>query len=346
MRCFIFAILSLGVSSQAVAQNTSCITPVGPSCNSRVPCDRPQPRDMPRPNPRSVPEQEQVELRETGGYVAPPRTGTARGPVNRIGIEGMAITLPEVRISTPRFEFPSWYRSRQDASMTLDRAEAPYVHTGYEVASVGRRVDSEVQAEEPVEAASRGVDDCESQLRALQEKYEQLQRDLEECLESQKARSKNEDGKSLRLPSKPVRPEPPADYGFQRSPGIREPSSYVDVRQFDEPKQMGIRSGPAVRVKLCPPPDEALPPVKPAAATVDEYSRQPIRPARPIREVEQASYLRSLPQQPVSQRMPQLKPQLMPQTRRLPSVESEQQFARDELQHGAPVVAIRGIVGR
>ena len=123
-----FATLFVGAASLAPyawGQNSNCVSPVPPGCISKVPCVPERPRDVPPETPRDVPPE------ETGVYVAPPRTGALQGPTRRLGIQGMSITFPGLKLTAPHLEFPNLVRSHTEARMIIDQAQAPYVHTGY-----------------------------------------------------------------------------------------------------------------------------------------------------------------------------------------------------------------------
>lgn len=62
-----------------------------------------------------------------GTYVAPPRSGVTVGESRGWGVNGMAITLPSIRLAMPSIELPSLYRASRGAHMRVDSATAPYV---------------------------------------------------------------------------------------------------------------------------------------------------------------------------------------------------------------------------
>jgi len=169
---------------------------------------------------------------ETGAFVAPPRTGVTRGAINRIGVEGLSLTLPEIRLTTPRLELPSFFHSHAEARMTLDRAEAPYVRTGYQMVGTGRYFETDRDAvdergaaddrarDEAQPRSTRAADECEEELRRLREKYRQLDEEarrleaLRDCLE----RCREE---YLRAGGAPVRGDGPEE--IDRGPAYRTP---------------------------------------------------------------------------------------------------------------------------
>jgi hypothetical protein len=62
-----------------------------------------------------------------GTFAQPPATGTVRGPVNQVGIEGAELRFPEMSLRLPSLRLPTLSRFRQDARMDIDNARAPFV---------------------------------------------------------------------------------------------------------------------------------------------------------------------------------------------------------------------------
>src|SRR5437762_54755 len=164
MRCLTPLVLVLLVVTLADASDPSCEVgpPVcvhqgrcNPPCGGKVPCQPFTPKELTPPaQPKGGPQEELSELQETGVFVAPPRTGAVRGATNRLGVEGMSLTFPEVRLRLPTLEFPAFFHSRTQPRMLVDQAQAPYVHTGYQqVRSVAAP-----RSAAPPEAAPRSVE--------------------------------------------------------------------------------------------------------------------------------------------------------------------------------------------
>ncbi len=177
-----------------------------PPCNPTCPKDIPTPKDLPVPKdlPKDLtPPQEQVQVEETGVFVAPPRTGTTRGAVNRTGIEGLAITLPAIKISLPGIELPACYHMRDEAKMIVNQAEAPYLRTGTQV----KHLTTPAQAPAQKDLAPKPAD-CETQLRELEEKYARLKQELDRCLGDRKAL---QDAGSKQLNEPAAKPYKPGD---------------------------------------------------------------------------------------------------------------------------------------
>lgn len=177
---FLGVVGTAALAVQAWGQHPNCISPA-PSCVSKVPCGPDQPRGGPpeKDVPREGPPEETVE---TGVYVAPPRTGALQGPTRRLGIQGMSITFPQVKLTAPHLEFPNLVRSHTEARMLIDQAQAPYVRTGYQTVSTG-------SPEAPRDTPRDAPRDCEEELREMREKYEQLENraaQMERLLEQQR----------------------------------------------------------------------------------------------------------------------------------------------------------------
>jgi hypothetical protein len=165
----------------------NCNAPA-PSCavppNCYRPCDVPcGPKEGPKEGPpqpkEGPPTGEGGELAETGVYVAPPRVGTMQAPTRRVGIEGLSITFPELKVCLPRIHLPHCIHSYSDARMVIEEAHAPYVRTGYQYSAPAQ---APASREAPRES-------CEEQLRAMQEKYDALERkaaQLERLIEQQR----------------------------------------------------------------------------------------------------------------------------------------------------------------
>lgn len=277
-------VVLLGGVSLSVAANPNCVAPASPNCvakpRCRCPscCDTPcrpdeplTPRNGPPTNPprEAPPEQELVE---TGVYVAPPRTGAMIGPSSRVGIEGFSVTLPALKLTSPRIEFPHLFRSRSEARMVVEEAHAPYVATGYQYAHQGA---APGQRAAPRQAPP---DDCEEQLRVMKEKYDQLERQaaqLERALEQQQQRGGSRDGAprgekepclsppqpevdAMRLNLRPlpmVRTAPvevgaTAGYAHRPVGYLQEPAlipRHVEVTASPAPGNHAVRRLPAVR---------------------------------------------------------------------------------------------------
>lgn len=104
-----------------------------PRCSPPSDCTEPPTRprgEMPpevtdRGLPPGTPTAEMLGPR--GTYVAPPRSGVAVGESRSWGLNGLAITLPSVRLAMPSIELPSLYRASRAPHMRVDAATAPYV---------------------------------------------------------------------------------------------------------------------------------------------------------------------------------------------------------------------------
>lgn len=192
------------------AANPQCHAPPSATCKLPTSCASPPCKPPCPPCEGQRREAPPEEGYETGVYVAPPRSGTTQGPVRRLGIQGLSITFPEVRLRLPSLEFPSLVRSRTESRMVLDQAVAPYVSTGYQAPNAQPR--------------SAPPDDCEERLRQLQAEHEQLQakaRELQQMLEQQRGSVPKAPCRTDRGPAAPLpAPVPPPETGSRpRSSG-------------------------------------------------------------------------------------------------------------------------------
>ena len=185
-------------ASRASAPN--CVTPAGPQCDVHggqcrggCPyCKPPCPGEEERfpGQPETAP-----GMREVGAFVAPPRLGAMRGPVSRRGIEGGAITLPEIRLKLPCIEWPCAYHSRSQARMEIESAIAPWESHGYVAtgaAELARQKEGAPEsapercsASERAGKESAAAEDYARQLKEyerLLKQCEQQQAELRECI--------------------------------------------------------------------------------------------------------------------------------------------------------------------
>ncbi len=183
------------------ASAPNCVTPAGPQCDARggqcrgpCPyCKSPCPGEEER-----VPGQPEAApgMREVGAFVAPPRIGATRSAVLRRGIEGGAITLPEIRLKLPSIELPCLFHSRSQARMEIESAVAPWESHGY-VSTLGagelarqkegapERAMERCSASERAAKESAAAEDYARQLKEyerLLKQCEQQQSELRECI--------------------------------------------------------------------------------------------------------------------------------------------------------------------
>ena len=94
----------------------------GPPCDPvcKPPCNQP-PCSVPR---EGFPDEE-IPGVPREGFVTPPATGVIEGPSRGVEWGGIGITLPEVRLSTPKLRFSGLTRLHQKARMRTDEAIAP-----------------------------------------------------------------------------------------------------------------------------------------------------------------------------------------------------------------------------
>ena len=62
-----------------------------------------------------------------GAFVQPPPTGTTVEGGRSLGLRGMAITMPKLRLELPSIELPSLMHIRHSTRMRLEEADAPYM---------------------------------------------------------------------------------------------------------------------------------------------------------------------------------------------------------------------------
>lgn len=206
-------------------------------------------------------------MREVGAFVAPPRVGAMRGAMIRRGIEGGAITLPEIRLKLPCIELPCVFHSRSQARMEIESAVAPWESHGY-VASTGVGEAARQKEASPESAPDR----CSASQRAAQEsaaaedyarQLKEYERLLKQCEQQQ-----NELRECIRrcLENHPgAGPADAAPLGNERSP-VQKPQADPPGGAFYPPRP---EVDPAARL---------LPPVyaeRPAA-----YAAEPL-PASP-----------------------------------------------------------------
>ncbi|HUE74128.1 MAG TPA: hypothetical protein VMP01_24820 [Pirellulaceae bacterium] len=178
----------------------NCVTPAAPQCDSGGQCRGPCPYCKP-PCPgeeeRAPGQPESAPgMREAGAFVAPPRVGAMRSAVLRRGIEGGAITLPEIRLKLPSIELPCMFHSRSQARMEIESAVAPWESHGYvpttSAAELARQKEGAPEsapercsASERAAKESAAAEDYARQLKEyerLLKQCEQQQNELRECI--------------------------------------------------------------------------------------------------------------------------------------------------------------------
>jgi hypothetical protein len=134
--------------------------------------------------------------------------------------------------------------------MVLDSAEAPYVRTGYRY-TPGAAAPKEMAAEKQAPSVPQPPD-CETQLKELEQKYRQLELDLDKCLKQRSLLQQQMDGGARPLApsptgSRPGPPRPEPDTNAQRQPYLTRPVVYLgDQRPIGPPHHEGIIREPAV----------------------------------------------------------------------------------------------------
>jgi hypothetical protein len=75
-------------------------------------------RESPPPAPQAVQPQ---------AFAAGPPSGVREGPARSVGIEGMSITFPELRLRLPSITLPTLFASQRNSRMMISPSEAPLV---------------------------------------------------------------------------------------------------------------------------------------------------------------------------------------------------------------------------
>lgn len=270
----------------------NCVTAAPPHCDTtggqcRGPCPTCKP-PCPGEEERAPGQPESAPgVREVGAYVAPPRVGSMRAAGLRRGIEGGAITFPEIRLKLPSLELPSLYRSRSQARMEIESAVAPWESHGF-VATGGaaelapqrqgapesapqRCSASERAAKESAVAEdyARQLKEYERLLRQCERQQDELRECIRQCLEKHPGGSKP-----------PVPTDDSAPLGSERSP-VQKPGGHSDDAFFPPKPQVDPNA------RLLPPQfperpatfiSEPRPPAEPRRFII----REPQRPAARI----------------------------------------------------------------
>ncbi|MCB9875247.1 MAG: hypothetical protein H6821_13820 [Planctomycetaceae bacterium] len=68
-----------------------------------------------------------VPQQQPGYYASPPPNGTFAGPARSVGIDGFALHFPAMSLRLPTLQFPSFFKTRSQAKVLMDAAQAPFV---------------------------------------------------------------------------------------------------------------------------------------------------------------------------------------------------------------------------
>lgn len=134
-----------------------------------------------------------------GGYAAPPRSGTMAGPTSSLGLDGLELEIPALKLKLPKVRFPSFTRYHTQPRMLVDEAVAPFVRNFREEFSVeagkkpeaGREDDlpgpaapeaggEDEPGQKPTQKSKYGIGPA--QVMQQQERLEARIRELEELL--------------------------------------------------------------------------------------------------------------------------------------------------------------------
>lgn len=226
-RIWAFSVLTL--TSTAMAQE--CALP-GPTCAPQ--CQSPPMSPAPQRSP--------------GRFVRGLSPGSTAGESTSLGLRGATLHIPEIRISLPHIELPSFYKVRHDSSKVFDTTRSPLVYDDVlEFDNVEAPQQQRPQAPQYSPPActappARCAQSTDEALRALQEqmaRLEQLEQELVALRHRQAAAAyPAADQRTWRSTGQTVPPEPRHDVG-QTAPAPRfnryplEPASYEEEARWD-----------------------------------------------------------------------------------------------------------------
>lgn len=120
---------ALAVGTIAIAAGT--VPVVGQNCRGIAPRQCTTPQAAPAPEPQSAPvnpEPQAAVVPQAGSYVAPPATGEVAGESRSMGVRGLGIRIPEIRLELPTVQLPSLVRYRRGPEMHIESGRAPFVN--------------------------------------------------------------------------------------------------------------------------------------------------------------------------------------------------------------------------
>jgi hypothetical protein len=104
-----------------------CTTPPGRQCTCA-----PKKQSAPAPEEQSAPvdepQQQAAVVPQAGSYVAPPATGEVAGESRSMGVRGLGIRIPEIRLELPTVQLPSLVKFRRGPEMHIESGRAPFVN--------------------------------------------------------------------------------------------------------------------------------------------------------------------------------------------------------------------------
>jgi hypothetical protein len=121
--------VAVACSASAIAAGT--VPVVGQHCSTTAPsnCTPRQPvanaaaaSDSVEPQPAQA-----AAAPLVGSYVAPPPVGEMSGEGRSVGVRGLGIRIPEIRLELPTVQLPSLVKYRRGPEMHVDSARAPFV---------------------------------------------------------------------------------------------------------------------------------------------------------------------------------------------------------------------------
>ena len=252
-----------------------------PACAGRQSCCPPTCQPPENPTPKEGPPENPVIPRETGNYVAPPRSGVARGATNFRGFDFGTITFPEIRLRMPSIEFPHCFHARSNAHMRVESTVAPWESHGFVNAAAPVAGAAAEERSGPEGARDRAAAErtaCEEytqklkayedELRRLEDERSRLEDCIRKCLDSNRGPSGNlpraemdcmrGDRSSVdragQRPTPVQLPKPLPDDGARRVPGPppyyhEQPASYIpDPSLRNAPPTMIGELAPTARI--------------------------------------------------------------------------------------------------
>jgi len=196
-------------------QSASCRQRGAPCVAPRCTCGKPLPCEERPEQPFGGPNEPPKEpyggpAQPYGAFVAPPQSGPVRGESGGFGLEGPSVTFPRATLSLPTLHFGSFFRTRSNAKMMLDSAEAPFAPglafgagvanasgfgttpagtAGYGAPAPDRQLLDELyrrlRNKDGFGAPSPDQEECQAKLQEMEQRNKDLQErlnGLEECL--------------------------------------------------------------------------------------------------------------------------------------------------------------------
>lgn len=104
-----------------------CTTQPGRQCTC-PPKNQSAPAPEEQSAPADEPQQQAAVVPQAGSYVAPPATGEVAGESRSMGVRGLGIRIPEIRLELPTVQLPSLVKFRRGPEMHIESGRAPFVN--------------------------------------------------------------------------------------------------------------------------------------------------------------------------------------------------------------------------